>query len=178
MKKVSKPDPSWLNKTAMAKACGISVQAFAAWGVDPVDKIGGQAYYRVQDVIANRIEHDRKRRKADAPAVDPDRESLDRSEREERLALVREQREGQALKNAQLRRELAPVAVIEFVLQSVAGQIGAILEALPPALKKIAPRLAAREMELITREVVKARNAAAHVTVDIDEYYDRAAPGD
>ena len=57
-------------------------------------------------------------------------------------------------------------------------QIGAILEALPPALKKIAPRLAAREMELITREVVKARNAAAHVTVDIDEYYDRAAPGD
>lgn len=178
MKKPTKPDPSWLNKTAMAKACGVSVQAFAAWGVEPVEKLGGQAFYRVQDVIANRIEHDRRRRKADSPAADPDRESLERATAEEKLALAREQREGQALKNAQMRRELAPVGVIEWALQKVAGQISAILESIPPKVKKVVPRLTAQEVEHIAREVVKAQNAAARVTVDLDEYYDRSAPGD
>ena len=57
-KKTVKPierQPGWLNQTEMAASCGISVVAFGKWGVQPVARIGRQAFYRVEDVIENRV---------------------------------------------------------------------------------------------------------------------------
>lgn len=49
--------PGWLNKSEMAKSLGISPQAFEKWGVEPVARIGREAFYRVQDVVQNRVDH-------------------------------------------------------------------------------------------------------------------------
>lgn len=95
----------------------------------------------------------------------------------EKILLTREQRIGQELKNAQTRRELAPVSVIEWTLSKVGSQIAAILESVPMKVKKLLPKLSAAEIEHIRREVIKAQNAAARVTVDLDEYYVREPDG-
>lgn len=41
----------WLNKSEMAASLGISVQAFDKWGVQPVERIGREAFYTAQSVV-------------------------------------------------------------------------------------------------------------------------------
>lgn len=150
----------------MAASCGVSVKSFQAWNVEPVARIGRESFFEVSTVLANRLARQTERARLAAPSAD----EID-AERE-RALLTREQREGQSLKNAQLRKELAPIALIEWTLGKVANQIGAVLDSIPLKVKKVVPRLTAVEVEHIKREVVKAQNAAARVTVDLDEYYD------
>ena len=54
-------DPHLINKKNMAASCGISTQAFDKWGVKPYKKSGRQQFYRVQDVIENRVENELKK---------------------------------------------------------------------------------------------------------------------
>ena len=160
----------------MAASCGVSVQAFDQWNVEPVAKIGRYVYYKASDVIANRLAKQMLRLAQDAGGREDGPDALE-AEREKTL-LTREQRIGQELKNAQTRRELAPVQVIEWTLSRIGSQISAIFDSIPLKVKKLMPKLSASEIELIKREVVKAQNAAARVTVDLDEYYDRDGAGD
>lgn len=171
--------PHWLNKKQMAASCGISVQAFDKWGVTQAAAIGNEVFYTVDDVIDNRlalVERRQKEAAAAAASSAPTTEELD-AERE-KLLLIREQRIGQELKNAATRRETAPVALIDWTLSKIGGQIAAILESVPLKVKRLLPRLTATEVEHIRREIVKAQNLAARVTVDLDEYYDRNPDGD
>lgn len=71
---------------------------------------------------------------------------------------------------AQKNRELAPIAVIEWTLNRIGSQIAAILETIPGKVKRRLPSLSAAEIEIIKREIVKAQNMAARVTVDLDGY--------
>lgn len=159
----------------MCQSLGISVTAFQRWDVGPVAKLGRCTYYDVRSVLDNRLAWAERKMQRAAPESDVD---LMKAEREEKLRLTKAQAEGQELKNAQLRRELAPVQVIEFVVGKAGGQISAILGALPMQLKKRNPRLTASDIELAKREIAKAQNAAAKMTVDLDEYYDRDPEGD
>ena len=168
--------PHWLNQRLMAKSCGISVQAFQAWNVKHAAEHGREKFYTVDDVIENRVAHALRKAEAARPPT-PELPSAAELEAEN-ILLTRERRIAQELKNAQTRRELAPVALIDWTLSKVGGQIAAILESLPLKVKKLLPRLTATEVEHIKREVVKAQNAAARVTVDLDEYYDRDPDGD
>lgn len=171
-----KRQPHWLTQSQMAAAIGISVQAFTKWGVEHHAKIGRNTFYLVDDVLRNRLAHQEARlQKSADPATDAE---LARAEREEKLRLTKAQAEGQEIKNAQLRKELAPVAVIEWVAGKTGSQISALLAALPLQLKKRNPRLTASDIEIVKREIVKAQNAAAQITVDLDEYYERTAAGD
>lgn len=161
----------WMTQQDMAAAHGISVQAFVKWGVEPCAKIGRHAFYLAGDVTQNRLAHQAaKLQKECAPVTDAE---LTRSEREEKLRLTKAQAEGQEIKNAQLRKELAPVDVIEWVVGRAGAQISAILDATPLQLKKRNPKLTASDIEIIRREIAKAQNAAAQMTVDLDEYYER-----
>jgi len=162
--------PFWLTQELMAQACGISVAAFQRWGVEPVARIGRYSFYLVSDVLTNRLERQAARQQAASAPPATDHE-LTRSEREEKLRLTRAQAEGQELKNAQLRKELAPVDVIEWVLGKVGGEISAILESIPALLKKRNAKLTASNIELIRREIVKAQNAASQITVNLDDFY-------
>jgi terminase small subunit / prophage DNA-packing protein len=156
--------PHWLNGRQMAASCGVSVQAFVAWRVEPVAKIGREQFYTAEAVLKNRLA---RAERARPPDPSPDALDADR----ERTLLTRVQREGQELKNAQLRKELAPISLLSWTLGKVGNQIGAVLDSIPLRVKKVAPRLSALELETIKREVVKAQNAAARVTIDLDEYY-------
>ena len=172
-----RPQAGWMTKQDMVASCGITPTAFDKWGVEPVAKIGRHVYYRVADVLANRLAKQMMRIASESPRPDPSAASAVEAEYEKML-LTREQRIGQELKNAQTRRELAPVQVIEWTLSRVGSQISAHLEAIPQKLKKLHPSLPARAIEDVKREVVKAQNMAARVSVDLDEYYERDPEGD
>jgi len=163
-----KRQPEWLNMRTMAASLGISVKSFQAWNVEPVARIGRESFFDAASVLRNRLAKQQDRAKAAAPEPSPDALDADR----ERTLLTRVQREGQELKNAQLRRELAPISLIEWTLGKVGNQIGAVLDSIPLKVKKVVPRLTAVEVEHIKREVVKAQNAASRIAVDLDEYYD------
>lgn len=169
----STAEAHWLNHDQMSKSCGISPQAFRAWGVEPVAKQPPYVYYTVEGVLTNRLEHQAARlERIGKPASDEEREL---AEGNAKLRLTLAQAEGQELKNAQLRKELAPVDMLEWVVGKAGAQISAILDAIPLQLKKRNPKLTATDLETIRREIVKAQNTAAHLTVDLDEYYDAAA---
>lgn len=159
-----KPKPGWLNKQDMAASLGISVQAFAAWKVEPIARIGREAFFTAAAVVENRVSHQAERLRRDQTEGAVSQLDL------ERQLLIKEQREGQAMKNAELRREFAPVAAVEWALNRVSSQLSAQLDALPQRLKKAVPSLSAGVIEQITREVVKTKNSAARITVDLDEY--------
>jgi phage terminase Nu1 subunit (DNA packaging protein) len=158
----------WQNLRTAAAGQKVSVQAFTAWGVEPVARIGREVFFLPADIVRNRVENALTRAAKAAP--EPDVSEYE-NERREKSLLVRAQREGQELKNAQARRELAPLDLLSWTLTKVGAQIGAILDSIPLKVKNILPKLSAAEVEHIRREVVKAQNAAASVTVDLDEYY-------
>jgi phage terminase Nu1 subunit (DNA packaging protein) len=169
-KAARRPEPHWLNHNQMAQSCGISVTALRTWGVRPVAKIGRSVYYTVEGVLHNRLALQAEKYRNQME--DMTDQQLARTERESRLRLTAAQAEGQEIKNAQLRKELAPVDLIEWVLGKAGGEISAILDALPTVLKKRNPKLTASNIETIRREIAKAQNVAARLTVDIDEYYE------
>ena len=171
-----KVQPHWLTQEQMARSCGISVKSFQQWNIAPVARIGRCTYYEVAAVLENRLGH--QHRKLQPPAEPLGDVELARQEREEKLRLTKAQADGQEIKNAQLRKELAPVQVIEWVVGKAGGQISALFDALPMQLKKRNPKLTAADIELVKRELAKAQNAAAQMTVDLDEYYERAEEGD
>lgn len=98
--------------------------------------------------------------------IDGERLDLD----EQRARLAKEQTETAALKNAQTRREVAPINLIEWMLGQTCSQISAILESLPLKIKRRVAKLTASDIEFIRREVIKAQNVAAKITVDLDDY--------
>jgi len=95
----------------------------------------------------------------------------------ERARLTKAQAEGQEIKNAVLRRELAPVDALEWVLSKTAGQISAQLDAIPMRVKRRDPKLKVKQIELITREIVNCQNACANLSLDLDEYDDQQQTG-
>jgi len=97
---------------------------------------------------------------------------------EERARLARAQAENVEMKNAILRREYAPVALLEEAVARTARQMAGILEALPVKLKRAAPMLSADELELVEREIVALRNQAASARLDADGDWSGASGDD
>lgn len=154
----------WLNRKHAARACRVSVQSFDAWGIKPVAKIGRETFYLAADIIENRV--------ANAVAkTETTRPPAEESEGDrEKTMLIREQRIAQEMKNQKTRRETAPIAVIDWTLAKVASQLAAILEAIPLRMKQLVPHMTGSEIGIVEREIVKARNLAAGITVDFDEF--------
>lgn len=83
----------------------------------------------------------------------------------ERARLASEQADKVAMQNAVTRRELAPVHLIEDVLVRAGAKVAGILDAIPGAVHRRVPKLKATDVDLIAREIAKARNVAASVTL-------------
>jgi len=160
----------WLNQAATVKSCRVSPSGFAKWNVQPVARIGRHVYYEFADILENRLAAQARRLEAQAPATPPPASDLATAEREEKLRLTRAQADWQELKNDQTRRELAPVMLIEHVVADAGRQIAAILDALPLQLKKRNPKLTATDLETVRREIAKAMNVCANITVDLDAF--------
>lgn len=88
---------------------------------------------------------------------------------QERARLAKEQADRVAMSNQQARRELAPVNVLEIALAKVGRQIVAVLEAIPVQLKRSSTTITAEDLRIITDEIIKARNLAAGIEINLDE---------
>lgn len=67
------------------------------------------------------------------------------------------------LKNDQLRRELAPVGLLQLVLDRTGAGIAGILRKVPQHIRKRVPSLTAGEVEIIEKEIEKAARVAENL---------------
>ena len=88
----------------------------------------------------------------------------------ERGRLARAQADAKELDNAERRKELAPVELLEWTLSKACAQISAVLETIPLQVKRRVPKLGASDIEIIKKEIVKCQNIAAESVIDFDEF--------
>ncbi|MGQ7957673.1 terminase small subunit [Pseudomonas sp. SP16.1] len=166
--------PGWLNKSEMAKSLGISPQAFDKWGVEPVARVGREAFYRVQDVVQNRVDHASKKHQlvgGDGDTPDP---MIEYKLLQERLRLTTAQAYAQEQKNQVNDKILVPVPFATFALAKIAAQIGSKLETVGKTVSRRHPEIDPRILETLEREIAMARNITAQFGDDLpgilDEY--------
>ncbi|QNN47053.1 hypothetical protein H9L17_02480 [Thermomonas brevis] len=78
---------------------------------------------------------------------------------QERAALAREQREGQAIKNAVARKEYAPIGLLADVLGMASSAVVDRFDQLEGALRKVAPDLPDAAKTTVLQVIADARNA-------------------
>lgn len=88
---------------------------------------------------------------------------------DERARLASEQADRVAMQNARDRKLLAPVSVITECLARVSRQVVGILEAIPIDIKRRDPTIGAEALEIITREIVRARQLASKIEIEVPE---------
>ena len=85
----------------------------------------------------------------------------------ERARLARAQALRVEMQNAIAQRELAPVSILAEIIARVGRQIAVTLEAIPIQLKRRSG-IGVSDLEFITAEIVRARNLAANIQLDLD----------
>lgn len=95
---------------------------------------------------------------------------------QERAALAREQREGQAIKNAVARKEYAPVGLLADVLGQAASAVVGRFDQLEGTMRKACPDLPDEAKTAVLQVIASARNEWIRSTVRlVDESIDRLA---
>lgn len=150
--------PGWLNKSEMSKSLGISSQAFDKWGVEPIARIGRESFFRVQDVVQNRIDNTLRKHQPDTTDVDGVDPYAEAKLTQERLRLTKAQADAQEKKNLVTDKQLVPVAFATFALARIAAKIGSRLETVCKTVSRRHPELDARVLESFEREIALARN--------------------
>lgn len=162
----------WLNKSEMASSLGISPQAFDKWRVEPIARIGREAFYTVQDVVQNRIENAARKQQpeaVDGHGIDP---LIEYKLAQERLRLTSAQADAQEKKNQVSDKLLVPVPFATFALAKIAAQIGSKLETVGKTVSRRHPDIDPRILETFEREVALARNICAHFGDELPEALD------
>lgn len=88
---------------------------------------------------------------------------------QERAGLAREQRIAQELKNAETKKEYAPVGLLSMVLSRASQSVADELESLPSNLKKSVDDLPEAAIAVIDETCRRARNNWLHATSSFDE---------
>lgn len=164
--------PGWLNKSEMAKSLGISPQAFEKWGVEPITRIGREAFYRVQDVLQNRVEHALRKQQPDDPGGEGSDRQIEKELLKERLRLTTAQADAQEQKNRVNEKVLVPVTFATYALAKIAAQIGSKLETVGKTVSRRHPEIDPLLLETMEREIALARNIAAQFGDYLPEYLD------
>lgn len=86
---------------------------------------------------------------------------------QERAALAREQREGQAIKNAVARKEYAPVGLLADVLGMASSAVVDRFDQLEGALKKACPDLPDEAKTTVQQVIAAARNEWVRSTAQL-----------
>ena len=162
----------WLNKSDMASSLGISPQAFEKWGVDPVERIGRETFYRVQDVLENRIAHSLRKQQPVGLGEDGIDPLVEYKLMQERLRLTAAQADAQEKKNQVQDKLLLPVPFATFALSKIAAQIGSKLDTVAKTVHRRHPEVDLRVVESVEREIALARNIAAGFGAQIPELLD------
>lgn len=160
-------EPYLLNKKNMARALGISVQAFDKYGIKPLKKVGRENFYLVSDVVEYKLNT--------ATSTALSKEGLDKLKietAEENKRLKKEQADNLALKNELLRANSVPAELASFVLSKVAAQIVSILEQIPGKIKRKLPELKSSDIDLVKKEIATCRNIASKCDQYVDDFID------
>ncbi|WP_122423305.1 terminase small subunit [Pseudomonas viridiflava] len=164
--------PGWLNKSRMAASLGISVQAFDKWRVEPVARIGREAFYDAKTVLANRLKHQGSK---DQP-VDDDGNPLDPlieyKHLQQKLRLTTEQADGQAMRNQVKAKKLVPVDFCLFALGKLSATLGSTLDTIHVKVKRKCPDIEPRHLEAVQREVAVTRNQAVELADKLPGFLD------
>lgn len=163
-----KIEPHWLKKKDMAAALGISLQAFDRWNLDPVARKGRSAYFLVRDVVDYAVARERKKHEQGPANLDA-AELLMAKERAE-LALTSERAENARLKNAALRKELAPVSMVQWAVSQAGSQIAAVLGTLKGRVRRAQPDLSNSVLHEIEKVAVETQNVAASIRLDWNDF--------
>lgn len=83
----------------------------------------------------------------------------------ERARVARATAEKIEMQNAVTRRELAPIAALEVVLNDVAKRIAARLDSLVPQIRRTAPEVPTSVLARVAAEVAECRAACAQVNL-------------
>lgn len=161
--------PYWLNKKRMAESLGISVQAFDKWDVQPVQRIGREAFYDVKTVLENRLQHQSGKQQLGDADKDPD---LEYKTAVERLRLTKEQADAMEMRNEVKRRHLVPVDFMTFAFGRLTSLIGSTLDTVHTKVKRKHPDIEPRHLEAVQREVAVTRNEAASLHERLPEILD------
>lgn len=86
---------------------------------------------------------------------------------QERAALTREQREGQAIKNAVARKEFAPVGLLSDVLGMASSSVVDRFDQLEGALRKACPDLPDEAKTTVQQVIAAARNEWIRATASL-----------
>lgn len=169
-----KPGRWHVNQQDAAEFCGVRVQVFQRRGIPPAGRHGRSTWYDLREIAKWERDRDRKKGFEEGQRARP--EGLDTIAEDTALAELdwtRQKAEGQRLKNAEMRRELARIEMIAWSLGSLASQVSAILGTLPAKIKRSMPKLSSDEIRIIKSEIVKAQNACAkECELDWDEFPD------
>jgi len=85
----------------------------------------------------------------------------------ERAALAREQRIGQAIKNAVAQAEFAPIGLLADILGLASGTVAERMDGLIPRLKLAWPDMPERARTVIENELAAARNEWVSATAEL-----------
>lgn len=85
---------------------------------------------------------------------------------DERARLASAQADKIEMENEVMKGALAPVETLEAVLTRAGGKVAAQLDAIPGAIKRRVPGLDDAAIGFIRREVARARNAVANLTLE------------
>lgn len=162
----------WLNKSEMASSLGISPQAFDKWGVAPVARIGREAFYTVQTVVENRVEHSLRKQQPAGEGTEGLDPLVEYKLLAERLRLTSAQAEAQEKKNLVQDKQLVPVPFATFALSKGIAQIASKLETVAKTVSRKHPEVDPRVIESFERELAVARNIAASFGEQLPELLD------
>ncbi|BBV29169.1 terminase small subunit [Citrobacter freundii] len=156
-----------LNKKNMAKSCKVGVTAFDKWGVEPVQRIGREAFYDVASVVSNRVENELSKIMDQGGDID-DVELL-----KARIRLTNAQADAQELKNARETGEVIDTAFASYALAKLAAEIGSIMDSLPLTINRKFPDMEPRYSNAIKVEVNRAVSRASTIADLIPEMAER-----
>lgn len=156
-----------LNKKNMAKSCKVGVTAFDKWGVEPVQRIGREAFYDVASVVSNRVENELSKIMDRGGDID-DVELL-----KARIRLTNAQADAQELKNARETGEVIDTAFASYALAKLAAEIGSIMDSLPLTINRKFPDMEPRYSNAIKVEVNRAVSRASTIADLIPEMAER-----
>jgi len=158
--------PYWLNNNNAAKSCGVTLKTFNQWGVAPCAIIGRSKYFLISDIIESRVDRAiQTMKKKPGMGSSEAKEAMDAA----KLSEINEKTEMLALKNAVMRKESAPIAVLETALGRACSQIAATLDSIPVMVKRRCPKLNATDLAIVKEEIIKCQNIAADTTIDLND---------
>lgn len=169
--------PGWLNQTEMAASCGISVVAFGKWGVQPIARIGRQAFYRVEDVIENRLakinnQLARSPNQGGQPGGETDLTAIVDPMEKLRAEKLQQEIISFRLRNSVLEGRSLPSWVVTEVITRVLSAAIKTFETLPLDIKRRHAELDNRVILMFEDRIARIRNEAATVPDQLNEILD------